>query len=79
MKTRSDRVPKNRGFTLIELLVVISIIALLLAILLPGLRQAHESGNMTVCASQLDQMFNAIFIYSLGNDDRLPFMAGVAQ
>lgn len=73
------RIQKGPGFTLIELLVVISIITLLLAILLPSLRHAHDAGNMTVCASQLDQMFNAIFTYSLENDDRLPFMAGVAQ
>ena len=64
----------RRAFTLIELLVVISIIALLLAILLPSLRHAHEAGNMTVCATQLDQIFNAAFIHSLNNDDRLPFM-----
>ena len=74
MKIKPHFTQERSGFTLIELLVVISIITLLLAILLPSLRHAHEAGNMTVCATQLDHIFNAAFIHSLNNDDRLPFM-----
>lgn len=62
------------AFTLIELLIVISIIAVLLAILVPSLRHAHEAGNMTVCGTQLRQIFSAVFIHSVNNDNRLPFM-----
>ena len=44
------------GFTLIELLVVISIIALLIALLIPVLRAAKERGQRAVCLSNLRQL-----------------------
>ncbi len=70
-----------RAFTLVELLVVISVIALLLALLLPALENAREEGNSIVCQTQMDQLFRGIFFYVDEFEGRLPFMSvnGVYQ
>lgn len=57
----------RRAFTLIELLVVISIIALLIAILLPALGRAREQGRAVVCMSNVKQVATAFFTYSIEN------------
>lgn len=46
----------QRGFTLIELLVVISIVALLIALLLPAIKHTRESSRRTVCLSNQRQI-----------------------
>ncbi len=58
-----DRHP-SAAFTLIELLVVISIIALLIAILLPSLTQARETARRVVCASQARQYTTAMHLFA---------------
>ncbi|OHB50722.1 MAG: hypothetical protein A2Y10_18675 [Planctomycetes bacterium GWF2_41_51] len=58
----------NKGFTLVELLVVISIIALLLAVMMPALSKAREQGRTVVCASNLKNYGLAINMYSNSND-----------
>jgi prepilin-type N-terminal cleavage/methylation domain-containing protein/prepilin-type processing-associated H-X9-DG protein len=57
----------HRGFTLIELLVVISIIALLIALLLPALAAAKADGLSTVCLSNLRVLGQGYIEYSDAN------------
>ncbi|MFW6039210.1 MAG: type II secretion system protein [bacterium] len=63
---------KRTGFTLIELLVVISIIALLIAILLPALKQARDLARRTQCLSQIRQLNLAANAYAVDHDGILP-------
>ncbi len=62
----------RRGFTLVELLVVVSIIALLLGILLPGLGAAKELARQTSCASNLRNMVLGVRIYAHEHNGWLP-------
>jgi prepilin-type N-terminal cleavage/methylation domain-containing protein/prepilin-type processing-associated H-X9-DG protein len=55
---------RRRAFTLIELLVVITIIGVLMAILLPSLKQARERAKEVVCATNLRQLAIAAVSYS---------------
>lgn len=59
---------RQQGFTLIELLVVISIIALLIAILLPSLDKARFTALNLQCASIERQVSLAGFFYANDND-----------
>lgn len=64
--------PMRKAFTLVELLVVISIIALLIAILLPVLKNVKISATMMVCSSNLKQVGTGVFAYTTDNKDYYP-------
>ena len=77
VRDRAPRVTKpvrsgRRGFTLIELLVVISIIAMLVAILLPALRAAREQARAIQCGSMNRQMGLASMMYANDWDNYVP-------
>ncbi|UCG15788.1 MAG: prepilin-type N-terminal cleavage/methylation domain-containing protein [Phycisphaerales bacterium] len=60
---RRCRLCRVRGFTLIELLVVVSIIALLIAILVPSLALARHQVRSLQCRSNIRQLMNGMFYY----------------
>ena len=60
------------GFTLVELLVVISIIALLLAILMPSLQKARNQAKQVACKQRLHQIGIAIAAYASENKGKYP-------
>jgi prepilin-type N-terminal cleavage/methylation domain-containing protein/prepilin-type processing-associated H-X9-DG protein len=67
------RFQNRRGaFTLIELLVVVSIIALLVAILLPSLTKAREQARWAKCLGNLHAMSLATVTYTTDYNGTLP-------
>ena len=72
-----NRCDRKAAFTLIELLVVISIIALLIALLLPALARARDLAERTNCASNIRSTGSANTGYAIDNDGRL-VVVGIA-
>ncbi len=68
---RQRTLVRRVGFTLVELLVVISIIALLMAILLPALSRARTQAKRVVCLSGLKQLTLGWLAYGDSNNDKI--------
>ncbi len=62
---------RHIGFTLVELLVVISIIALLMAVLLPALAKARDQAKRIVCMNGLRQLTLSWSMYAETNNDKI--------
>lgn len=61
----------RRAFTLVEMLVVVSLIAILVALLLPVLTKARDSARTVQCQSNMRSIGQAIAAYALANEDAL--------
>lgn len=68
---RAQRV--RTGFTLVELIVVISVVALLIAILLPSMKNARESARAAVCLSNMRQVGMSMLMYGDSNGGAVLF------
>ncbi|MFI4912670.1 MAG: type II secretion system protein [Sedimentisphaeraceae bacterium JB056] len=67
-----NRKLKNKAFTLIELLVVISIIALLMAVMMPALGKARELAKASICSSNQKNLGSALSLYSTDYNGKIP-------
>ncbi len=63
---------RPRGFTLIELLVVVSIIAMLIALLLPAVGAARKEAYKSTDVQSMKQHAIGLNIYASQNNDTLP-------
>ena len=72
-----DHTSARRAFTLIELLVVISIVALLMAMLLPALGRAREAAKQVLCRNNLRSIWTGVMQYALNHNERLPYMEDI--
>lgn len=62
----------RRGFTLVELLVTVAIVALLAALIIPGMQRAMAVTHRARCQGNLRQIGAAMFAYASDNDNRIP-------
>ena len=61
-----------KGFTLLELLVVIAVIAILAALLFPGLGRAKAKAQRTACMNNLRQINLGVRMYADDSSDAFP-------
>lgn len=62
------------GFTLVELLTVLTIVAVLVALLLPSIGQAKEVARRSVCISNYHQIGVAASVYSNDHREGVPYL-----
>jgi len=70
--TKHYRKKRITKFTILELLIVISIIIILMALLLPGLKSAKETAKQISCLNKLKQLGMGMSYYANDNNSWLP-------
>lgn len=71
MMTRRTLRGIRSGFSLVELLIVVSIIAILIALLLPSLSNARNAARTAVCQGNMRQISMGMLAYSAENQGKL--------
>ena len=66
--------PRQRvaGFTIVEMMVTLSIVALMIALLVPLLGRTREAAHRLMCAANLRQIGVGLSLYGSTHADRLP-------
>ena len=72
MRTILPKVRETKGFSLVELLVVVSVVALLAAIMLPGLARAREYAYFTKCKGHMRQIGLGFLTFAADNKGKIP-------
>lgn len=63
---------RAQAFTIVEMMVTLSIIALMIALLVPLLGKTREAAHRLMCASNLRQIGVGLSLYGSAHADRLP-------
>ncbi|HID22997.1 MAG TPA: DUF1559 domain-containing protein, partial [Planctomycetaceae bacterium] len=71
-KTSAQRGRARKGFTLIELLVVISIIATLVALIMPAVQSARNAARRTQCINNLKNIALAVTNFASAHRGEVP-------
>jgi prepilin-type processing-associated H-X9-DG protein/prepilin-type N-terminal cleavage/methylation domain-containing protein len=63
---------RRSGFTLIEILVGVAIIAILVALLTPALKNAIEKSRQVQCMNNLKNIYGGFRLYAIDHNDEIP-------